>query len=154
LADWHSTEAGRSSLARFARAIKDPDYKVSNPITQANASFKMRESSDPQVRVIAELRERIGSVETRLQDLRGIRVPDMPAIQQELQTDAIHEILKLITRNSTYMERQDIEGYIMEEARVRGITIDKIEVNDRVKPSDIKIYIGDKRYRYVGPTRK
>jgi hypothetical protein len=38
LADWHSTEVGRASLARFARAIEEPGYKVSNPITQAQAS--------------------------------------------------------------------------------------------------------------------
>jgi hypothetical protein len=67
LTDWQSTEAGRLSLARFALAIKDPEYKVSNPITQANASFKMRESSDPQVRVIAELQERVGTLEARSQ---------------------------------------------------------------------------------------
>jgi len=30
LGDWHSTEAGRSYLAAFARAIKEPGYKVSN----------------------------------------------------------------------------------------------------------------------------
>jgi hypothetical protein len=30
LGDWHSTEAGRSHLAAFARAIKEPGYKVSN----------------------------------------------------------------------------------------------------------------------------
>src|SRR5262249_28630816 len=47
LTDWNSIEAGRRSLANSARAIKLPDYKVSNPITQANATFEMRQSADP-----------------------------------------------------------------------------------------------------------
>jgi hypothetical protein len=72
LTDWRSIEDGRASLAKFARAIKDPEYRVSNPITQANASFQMRESADPRDRVIAELQERIGALELRLQDLRRL----------------------------------------------------------------------------------
>jgi hypothetical protein len=76
LTDWHSTEAGRSRLAQSARAIKDQEYRVSNPITQANASFQMRESADPRDHVIAELRERIGSLEMRLQDFGSARIRD------------------------------------------------------------------------------
>jgi hypothetical protein len=65
LTDWGSIEAGRSRLAQTARAIKEPDYRVSNPITQARASFEMRESADPRDRVIADLQERISRLETR-----------------------------------------------------------------------------------------
>jgi hypothetical protein len=82
LTDWHSTEQGRSRLARSARAIKEPEFRVSNPITQANASFEMRESSDPRDRVVAELRERIGFLETRLQGLRPAR--ERPDVSKEL----------------------------------------------------------------------
>jgi hypothetical protein len=66
LSDWHSIETGRSRLCESARAIKDPDYRVSNPITQANASFKMRESADPRESIVAELQERLASIDARL----------------------------------------------------------------------------------------
>ena len=46
-------------------AINDPGFQVSNPITQANASFKMRQSADPRDRIISELQERIRAVEVR-----------------------------------------------------------------------------------------
>jgi hypothetical protein len=49
---------------------------VSNPITQANASFQMRESADPRDHMIAGLRERIGSLETKLQDFGSALIRD------------------------------------------------------------------------------
>jgi hypothetical protein len=64
LADWHSLESARERLANSARAIKSPDYKVSNPITQANASFKMRQSEDPRDRVLAAMQERLDAIES------------------------------------------------------------------------------------------
>jgi hypothetical protein len=39
LTDWQSTTQARSQLTESARAIKEPGFKVSNPITQANASI-------------------------------------------------------------------------------------------------------------------
>jgi hypothetical protein len=66
LADWYSSEDARKRLAESARAILRPDYKVSNPITQANASFKMRESADPTDRLWASLSERLHGVENAL----------------------------------------------------------------------------------------
>jgi hypothetical protein len=63
LTDWQSIVRGRELLAASARAIKEPDFQVSNPITQANASFKMRQSADPRDRIISELQERIATVE-------------------------------------------------------------------------------------------
>lgn len=55
LTEWQSIERGRTALASAARAVKDHNFQVSNPITQSNASFKMRESADPRDRLIAEL---------------------------------------------------------------------------------------------------
>jgi hypothetical protein len=66
LTDWHSIEQSRARLAESARAIKLPDYKVSNPITQANASFKMRQSEDPRDQVIATMAEEIESIKALL----------------------------------------------------------------------------------------
>lgn len=64
LSDWHSIEQARERLANSARAIKEPNYKVSNPITQANASFEMRQSKDPRDRVLAEMQERLAVIES------------------------------------------------------------------------------------------
>jgi hypothetical protein len=69
LSDWHSIESGRSQLSKSAHAIKAPGYQGSNPITQANASFKMRESADPRDRVIATLQERLISIEAQLSNV-------------------------------------------------------------------------------------
>src|SRR5580704_4550158 len=66
LTDWHSIEQARIRLAESARAVAAPGYKVSNPITQANASFKMRQSEDPRDQVVAELRERLNSLENKI----------------------------------------------------------------------------------------
>lgn len=66
LSDWHSIEAGRKRLSESVRAIREPEFQVSNPITQANASFKMRESADPLGQSILQLQERLVGIETRL----------------------------------------------------------------------------------------
>jgi hypothetical protein len=64
LGDWRNLEEARERLAKSARAITSKDYKVSNPITQANASFKMRQSDDPRDRVIAAILERLDAIES------------------------------------------------------------------------------------------
>jgi hypothetical protein len=66
LSDWNSIEQARFRLAEAARAISAPGYRVSNPITQANASFEMRESHDPKDRLLAELQERLSSIESAI----------------------------------------------------------------------------------------
>jgi hypothetical protein len=66
LSEWQSIERGRSLLAASARTIKESDFQISNPLTRANATAKMRESADPRDRVIAEMRERLASVEASL----------------------------------------------------------------------------------------
>jgi ribosomal protein L7/L12 len=63
LTDWQNIEQARSRLAEAVRTTKRSDYKVSNPITQANASFKMRQSADPRDQVVAELGERMSKLE-------------------------------------------------------------------------------------------
>jgi len=64
LADRHSLESARERLANSARIIKSPDHTVSNPITQANASFKMRQSDDLRDRVLATIQERLDAIES------------------------------------------------------------------------------------------
>jgi hypothetical protein len=66
LTDWGSIEEARKLLANSANAIKAPGYRVSNPITQANASFKMRQSEDPRDRVLADMQERMSALENMI----------------------------------------------------------------------------------------
>jgi hypothetical protein len=68
LTDWHSLEDARERLGNSARAVKSPGYRVSNPITQANASFKMRQSEDPRDRALAAIQERLDAIERRRPD--------------------------------------------------------------------------------------
>lgn len=63
--DWHSLEEARQRLAAFARAIKAPGYQVTNPVTQANASFRLRTSEDPIERTVADLQDRIAALEAK-----------------------------------------------------------------------------------------
>jgi hypothetical protein len=65
LMDWHSIQQARARLAEAVRATKAPGFKVSNPITQANASFKMRQSEDPRDRMLADIQERLANLEGR-----------------------------------------------------------------------------------------
>jgi hypothetical protein len=44
---WSGIERARHRIREAVRAIEAPDYRVSNPITQARASFKMREALIP-----------------------------------------------------------------------------------------------------------
>lgn len=90
LTDWHSIEQARERLAGSARAIRAPDYKVSNPITQASASFKMHQSADPRDRVIAEMQERMFALE-RAVESQLIEMKD--EMRHELAIEAIRQRL-------------------------------------------------------------
>lgn len=70
LADWYSIQSARNRLAESARTIRSPEYRVSNPITQANASFRMRQSEDPKERLIADVQERMAALESSLTKIR------------------------------------------------------------------------------------
>ncbi|MCC0807528.1 hypothetical protein FPV16_15035 [Methylobacterium sp. W2] len=65
--DWQSIESSRSRLKLAVLEVLKSTYKVSNPITQAQATFKFLSSSDPKERYIAELSERISLLESRPQ---------------------------------------------------------------------------------------
>jgi hypothetical protein len=86
LTDWHSIEQVRVRLGDFVRATKQPGFKVSNPITQANASFHMRQSIDPQDQMIANLQDRISDLEFQDGFNRGTRPEHRDAPTQRLAT--------------------------------------------------------------------
>ena len=59
VSDWRDLVAARERLAASARTVRAAGYIVSNPITQANATFQMRASADPTERVLADVQERL-----------------------------------------------------------------------------------------------
>lgn len=92
LTEWESIEKARTQLAASARAIKAPGgYRVSNPITHANASFKMRESADPRDRLFADLQERLSSIEGRQGEARR---DDPNSVQTRLRVVAFSVLEK------------------------------------------------------------
>lgn len=96
LGDWGSITSVRLRLAEHVRAIQAPGYVVSNPITQARATLQIRESSDPRDKVIAELQERLGDLESRVRRPATQFRPNPPAAAaavDELKTSIIEEAL-------------------------------------------------------------
>ena len=71
IADWDGIEKAREQLRKAAKAIEQPDYKVSNPITQSNASFQMQESADSKDRVLLNVLERIERLEKSVLDQKA-----------------------------------------------------------------------------------
>lgn len=126
LGDWHSIEQARSKLAESIRAIKAPDYRVSNPITQANASFKMRQSEDPRDILFAEIQERLSTLENSLQ--RGASTPSRLARTSPAAFDTINRVAQTARRDG----RSDkaIIGIVSALAAEFGLTVGKIEIKD------------------------
>jgi hypothetical protein len=116
LTDWHSIQQGRESLANSARAIMAAEYRVSNPITQANASFKMRQSEDPRDRVIAEMQERMFALEnavTRGQPDDDIEpyLPGYDGLYRALRNNQPIEAIK-IYRTATRCDLKHAKDFI------------------------------------------
>jgi hypothetical protein len=93
LTDWHSLTQARTRLAESLRAIRTPGYKVSNPITQANASFKMRQSEDPRERLIAEMYERISSLEAHVAS--SAKVSRRKRVSEKIEDDFFSELKQM-----------------------------------------------------------
>jgi hypothetical protein len=147
LTDWHNIERSRLQLADSARLVKDPGFQVSNPITQANASFKMRESADPRDRVIAELRERITSLEMRSQELRlPIRdqaARDQNAALQALKNrgefHAVEKIKSIVNRGIS--EAKSVQEIISEILKEHQTTFGTYNIISGVTTSDETIMV-------------
>jgi hypothetical protein len=126
LTDWQSTEEARGRLAASARAVQSPTYTVSNPITQANASFKMRQSADPIDRALALMQDRITSLEHRSTNLAGTRNDDViAAVLDALATNAANML-----RNG--MPARDIRLHTLSEASAVGIALTVCDVDPEI----------------------
>lgn len=67
---WEGIEAARKELREAVKSVQAPDYRVSNPVTQALASFALRASADPRDKLVAELDGRIRRLERREEEAR------------------------------------------------------------------------------------
>jgi hypothetical protein len=146
ISDWQSIENARARLAESARAIKAPDYKVSNPITQANASFRMRQSEDPRDRVVAELRERLNSLEKRLpKTLIGSPVEEYDDIDDDK--------VEILFRLGDLAKRLKNEGASDEKIRrevLRAAAGEKLNVqNIKYSGGLFQVDIGGVGFRYT-----
>jgi hypothetical protein len=132
LTDWYSIEQGRSRLAQSARVIRSADFQVSNPITQANASFQMRESADPRDRLIAVVGERIGSLETRVEQLRQTGLGDDQA-RSSAEDVLIEQFIRM--KFEEHAKNQTSPANIVEELRKQYPRIIKGMLQDETNMS-------------------
>jgi ribosomal protein L7/L12 len=123
LGDWPSIEQARERLADSTRATRVQGYKVSNPITQANASFKMRQSEDPRDQIVAEMQEKLTTLENAIATISYrpeiVVSPDSGSeAADELQ--AVREIRRAL-RNSQKIEAikayREFTGASLSEAK-------------------------------------
>jgi hypothetical protein len=111
------------------KATEAPGYKVSNPITQANASFKMRQSEDPRDQVLTTIQDRLDAVEkyqTQTTKPNEVRIYEDASPVTLLRT--------LIERAQAYAENgvslSMIRQRIPELASQRGIALDKFSIDE------------------------
>jgi hypothetical protein len=69
LGKWESIVACRTAVAAAVRQITSPGFELSNLMTQANASFRMRNSSDDRDEVILNLMDQIDALSRRIGQL-------------------------------------------------------------------------------------
>jgi hypothetical protein len=137
LNDWHSIEQARERLAKSAQAIKAPGYKVSNPITQANASFKMRQSEDPRDQVMAEMQERMSVLENMIARARTVieHEPSKTA-GLDVEQDVVRQSFSSGGTTSGVGAEQSLKGLGVEQGvprqsfrhgRTKAIVVEKVK---------------------------
>jgi hypothetical protein len=155
LTDWHSIEAARRRLADSARAIRDPSFKVSNPITQANASFQMRQSEDPQERVIAEFGERLSALELSLKEDRVASSPVPNVDDRELRMETLgRKLMKHVREckaDGRPVELEVIHSFVREAktdpTEKWSFKHDRLG-NLRISTPDGSLTVSDKKYEW------
>jgi hypothetical protein len=131
LTDWNSIEDARKRLAESVRAVRAEGYKVSNPITHANASFKMHQSDDPRDRLVADMHERLSKI-----GIMGPRFRSPPQEFQESQepsklNDLITQfraVVSALRRNGASAEQ--IQEELRRVATAMAVDLAKLEITD------------------------
>jgi hypothetical protein len=80
ITSWDGIERARQQIRDAAKAIEAEGYRVSNPITQANASFRMRESADPTENVLGSVLARLDRLGRELSERQAPIIWTNPSI--------------------------------------------------------------------------
>ena len=76
--DYQRHVKARENIAAFTKAVLEPGYKVSNPVTQARGSLVLAKSGDSKDQIISEMREQLSkldaAVKAVIEDSRRPRV--------------------------------------------------------------------------------
>lgn len=115
--DWGSITRVRERLAASVTAIRKPGYRVSNPITQANASFELKSSADPKEQVLGDIIGRLANLETSI-----TRSPRKNNLQREFADHSINIISSINKRVADVYrmeaDKGDVVKYLFTEAGV------------------------------------
>jgi hypothetical protein len=96
LSDWASQERARAELQAMIKATEQPGFKVTNPITHANAMFELRETSDPQASLIQDVLSRIAALERP-----SASQPSLLGHNQDF-LDVADKLQRLLKQNPSY----------------------------------------------------
>jgi hypothetical protein len=77
--DYRSVEDAKSQLADAARIVNSAGYRVSNPVTHAVTISNLRISADPIDRAVADIQDRLTSLEAELR----VRMTELPQNMQD-----------------------------------------------------------------------
>lgn len=87
ITDVDDLEAAKKRLTSNVTTTEHEDFVVTNPITHANASFKMKQSADPQDMMMSEIMNRLIRLERR----------DMMTVDDKSETDTMGEIVSTLS---------------------------------------------------------
>lgn len=100
---WPGVLAARASLAASVRATRAEDFKISNPITQANALFKPKGSADLPADLLIDLRDRIRQIERVIDSrafARGVSFSSTPPLNRDTVAPGVISELLLAIANA------------------------------------------------------
>jgi len=130
LGDWHSQQSARERLAESTRAVEKPGFRVSNPVTQAGANFELRASGDPKDVYLAEIIERMNTLESILYrdspQYYGQTPQDNKSI---MQMESLKRTADRLARNPS-ITNEEIKIEINRVALTRGIKLESVVVDD------------------------
>jgi nucleoside 2-deoxyribosyltransferase len=109
---WEGLERARQQIRAQVKATEAEDYRVSNPITQANASFKMRESADPIEQMIADMQTRLERLEALDGGERGSGYLSEPTGMLALIAHHLGKSLDRLPHSATDVDRMLLAGYV------------------------------------------
>jgi hypothetical protein len=99
---WNGIVGARERIQQALKAVRKPGYQVSNPITQANASFKMKESFDSKDQLLVALMARLDAIDRKQmviddQRLQLRRVESI--LENALYKPGVDDVVKMLNTN-------------------------------------------------------